>query len=375
MDRGNYVEALYTDFTKAFDRVDIKLLLFKLQRAGFSSELLTWIESYLTNRIQSVQFKGKISNHVNATSGVPQGSHLGPLLFILFVNDVTLILKRLRVLIYADDMKLYMEILNKADLVEFQREVDVFHNWCLKSLLDINVKKCYIISFTRKREPSNFNCLLGNEQVVRQTKVRDLGVLLDSKLSFVDHYNSVIHKSQSMLGFIKRFSYHFNDPYTIKTLYVSYVRSILEYCSVVWSPYQDVHSNRIESVQKQFLLFALRKLGWASYPLPSYESRCMLINLETLKKRREIACIAFINDLISQRTQSEDLLASLNFYAPFRSLRSRNIFQLKSLRTSYAINGPMSSLMNIYNKYCEIIDLTMSRPLLRKVLNSRSNDT
>lgn len=140
MDRGNFVETLYTDFSKAFDRVNISLLLLKLERLGFSHKLLNWIESYLTGRTQLVRFKGKISAPVEVTSGVPQGSHLGPLLFILFVNDVTFVLNKLKVLIYADDMKLYMEINDETALVDFQKEVDQFYKWCLKNLLDINVK-------------------------------------------------------------------------------------------------------------------------------------------------------------------------------------------------------------------------------------------
>lgn len=371
MDRGNFVETLYTDFSKAFDRVDISMLMFKLKKLGFESGLLRWIESYLTNRTQTVRFKGHLSVPVKVTSGVPQGSHLGPLLFILFVNDVTLVLNRLKVLIYADDMKLYMEIKHKSDIQQFQQEVDIFYIWCKKSLLDLNVKKCNIISYTRKRNPEHASCTLAHQVVERCYQIRDLGVIMDSKLTFIDHYNTIINRANSMLSFIKRFSYHFVDPYTIKTLFVTYVRSILEYCSVVWSPYQDVHSNRIESVQKQFLLYALRKLGWNSFPLPCYESRCMLINIETLEKRREIASVTLVNDLVSQRISSENLLGKLNFYAPTRSLRTRKIFVLNSYRTEYAMAGPVNSMMSLYNKYCEVIDLTMSRNALRKILNTR----
>lgn len=338
---------------------------------GLTRTLLKWIESYLTDRTQVVRFKGKTSTAVNVISGVPQGSHLGPLLFILFVDDVNLVLNRLNVLIYADDMKLYMEICSRLDLQHFQDEIDVFYNWCTKSLLDINVKKCNIISYSRKHTTHDFTCTLGNQLIVRCNKIRDLGVILDSKLTFVDHVNTTIHRAYNMLGFIKRFSFHFKDPYTIKTLYVAYVRSILEYCTVVWSPYQETYIGRIESVQKQFLLFALRKLGWTTFPLPSYESRCMLINIETLKKRREIAMISFINDIISQRINSVNLLASLNFYAPSRILRIRNLFHVTPQRTIYAKNRPINRMMNIYNKYCEIIDVTMPKAKLRKILTSR----
>ena len=150
MDKGNQVETLYTDFSKAFDRVDIPLLLFKLSKIGFDPRLLKWIQSYLTDRTQKVRFKSSLSSVVNVTSGVPQGSHLGPLLFILFVNDVEHVLKVLNVLIYADDMKLLLEIRRDSDLELFQRKVDSFHTWCMKSLLKLNVKKCNSISFNQE---------------------------------------------------------------------------------------------------------------------------------------------------------------------------------------------------------------------------------
>ena len=373
MDRGYSVQALYTDFSKAFDRIDIPMLILKLQKFGIESRLLKWIESYLTNRTQSVKLHNEISKRINVTSGVPQGSHLGPLLFIIYVNDISVLLKRLKVLIYADDMKLYMTIKDSNDDISFQEEVDIFIEWCSKSLLELNVKKCNNITFTRKRTISNQTISLGNQVVSKCNTIRDLGVILDSKLTFVDHYNCIIHKASNMLSFIKRFSYNFHDPYTLKTLYISYVRSILEYCSLVWSPYQTIHEQRIESVQKQFLLYALRKLNWSTNPLPSYEARCKLIDLEPLQHRREFFHISFVNDIMSQRVSSAELLWKLNFRAPSRPLMSRHqIFSIKFYRTDYAKFQPINKMMSIYNKYCNIVDLTMSRQQLKKSLKDEA---
>lgn len=366
MDKGNYIEALYTDFSKAFDRVDISLLLFKLSKLGFNPRLLKWIESYLTDRTQRVRFKGNLSKIVNVTSGVPQGSHLGPLLFILFVNDVEYVVKYLQVSIYADDMKLFMEIRKASDLEIFQNEIDIFFSWCSKNLLELNVKKCNSITFTRKLNITHKVVTLGEKIVERRNLVRDLGVILDSKLTFVDHYNNITYKASNMLGFIKRFSFNFNDPYTIKTLYVTYVRPLLEYCSVVWAPYQVAHINRIESIQKQFLLFALRKLGWAHLPLPSYAARSMLIHLDSLENRRDFAMIAFINDVISNRICSPTILENLNFSAPTRLLRNRNLFLINYHRTDYAKHGPLNRMMSCYNTHSDRIDMTMSRDMLKK---------
>ena len=367
MDKGRYVDALYTDFSKAFDRIDIPLLIFKLKQLGFEQDLLKWIESYLTHRSQTVSFCGHLSQSVNVTSGVPQGSHLGPLLFILFVNDVTSILNHLKVLIYADDMKLYMTISEQKDIVLMQHEINLFYKWCNKNLLELNINKCHVISYSRKHSTIDYTYSLGQQNVSRSDKIKDLGVILDSKMTFTEHFNVIIHKANNMLCFIKRFSYNFNDPYTIKTLFISFVRPILEYCSIVWSPHQIIHAERIESIQKQFLLYALRKLGWRSFPLPSYAARCMLINIQTLKKRRDFSMICFINDIVSHRIDCNEILSHLNFYAPVRSLRTRNLFYTNTHRTNYALNEPVSRIMKTYNNVCENIDVCMSKNALKRI--------
>lgn len=242
-------------------------------------------------------------------------------------------------------MKLFMKIKDEADSAVFQSEINIFYEWCSHSLLQLNIKKCITILFSRKIIKPDIIVKLDNKPVEKCSIVRDLGVMLDSKMTFTEHYNTIIFKATNMLNFIKRFSYNFQDPYTLKTLFIAYVRSILEYCSIVWSPHIKTHENRIESVQKQFLLFALRKLRWTVFPLPPYDARCMLISLESLAKRREFASLSFINDLIANRINAPELLQTLNFYDPPRVLRPREPFALRFHRTDYAKNGPVNRMM------------------------------
>lgn len=279
----------------------------------------------------------------------------------------------MKVLIYADDIKLFLEIKDAKDIITFKEEIQIFHTWCQKSLLQLNIKKCNSITISRKQKLPDITVTLGNQIVEKCDRVRDLGVILDSKLTFTDHYNTIINRANNMLGFIKRFCYNFHDPYTIKTLYIAYVRSILEYCSIVWSPFSITHEERIESVQKQFLLYALRKLGWTVFPLPSYTARCMLINIQTLKERREFAMISFVNDIVSHRIDSIELLSSLNLYTPSRHLRNRNIFATNRHRTNYAKFGPLNQMMDTYNKHCDNIDFTMTKTKLKQYFNSSHN--
>ena len=157
---------------KLYIRTSVKHLteqtLFKLQKMGIEPGLLNWINSYLTNRVQNVRFLNIISRPVQVTSGVPQGSHLGPLLFILYVNDISFLLKRLNVLIYADDMKLYIEIRNANDLIVFQNEINTFYTWCSKSLLQLNVKNViqqYLVEKIIHQAPIYFQAIKQSKNV------------------------------------------------------------------------------------------------------------------------------------------------------------------------------------------------------------------
>jgi len=183
-----------------------------------------------------------------------------------------------------------------------------FQEWCRYNLLNLNYLKCNFMTFYRGT-PTFMSYSLQNMSLDRIYSVIDLGVLLDPKLKFDSHITSTVNKAMSVLGFLKRWSKEFDDPYTTKLLFTSLVRPNLEYCSSVWilrTQYQ-VHIDRIESVQKQFLLFALRGLNWdQNVRLPSYSSRLLLINLPSLISRRIMLGTIFMNIVKHISTKSKD---------------------------------------------------------------------
>ena len=126
-------------------------------------------------------------------------------------------------------------------------------------------------------------------------------------------------------------------------------------------------------MQKQFLLYALRNLRWTSFPLPSYDERCRLIDIQSLKARREFAMMSFVNDIVSQRVDSPEILSKLNLYVPSRNLRTRTLFSLNHQRNNYAKYGPINQMMLVYNQHCEAIDFSMSRTKLKQYFNSTRN--
>ena len=149
MDESNDVHSIYTDFSRAFDKVSHKLLLHKMSmQFGFKNNVLLWFESYLNNRQQRVVLNGLESLWVNVTSGVPQGSILGPTLFLLYVNDLPTVVNSTECLLFADDAKFYKRIKSFTDCLLLQADIDSLMQWCSDWKISINVGKCAFIKFT-----------------------------------------------------------------------------------------------------------------------------------------------------------------------------------------------------------------------------------
>jgi hypothetical protein len=158
--------------------------------------------------------------------------------------------------------------------------------------------------------PIEFVYSINDTALERVDEIKDLGVIMDGKMSFLSHF-AIISKSSRMLGFIKRFSRDFRDPYTHKTLNTSLVRPNLEHASCVWSPHQSVHSERLERVQHNFIRYAVRRLPWGVWP--AYDARCLLIGIEVLSDRRIVASFLFARDILVGRVDYADLALMLRF--------------------------------------------------------------
>ena len=199
MDSSYQTDAIYLDLKAAFDRVDHEILFSKMKRLGVSSEAVCWFRSYLTGRSVSVKIGTTASNRFSNLSGVPQGSNLGPLLFSIFINDVSLLLPPGCRLFYADDTKLFKEIKCLDDCSELQKHLTTFVDWCSTNCLTLSVEKCNIISFQRKRSPIEYDYTISNQDLNRVQCIKDLGVLLDTELTFKIHYDGIIAKANRQL--------------------------------------------------------------------------------------------------------------------------------------------------------------------------------
>lgn len=350
MDSGGQVDAVYTDLKAAFDRVDHCILLGKLEKLGVSDSMISWFTSYLTDRSLCVKIGASQSEVFTNISGVPQGSNLGPLLFSLFINELSRLLPPGCRLFYADDVKMYMIINSIADCEDLQQIVDHMQSWCSRNYLTLSINKCNVISFYRKKKPIRFDYSISGQILERVSQVRDLGVTLDCALTFKPHYNDVLNKANRQLGFIFKISEDFRDPLCLRALYCSLVRSILEFSAVVWCPYQACWIARFESVQRKFVRYALRHLPWRDASnLPSYGDRCRLLGIDTLETRRRNAQAVFAAKIIIGEIDSPQLLRQLYFYAPERVMRQRNFVHLATRNRQYGMNEPIRAVANAFN--------------------------
>lgn len=191
IDEGGQTDVIYMDFSKAFDKISHNILLYKLGVIGFSPALLKVFHSYLCARKQFVYCSGCSSKDVFPTSGVPQGSVLGPLLFSVFINDISHILN-VDYLLYADDLKIFTKVKSTADCVKLHGNLNQVLNWCKVNELPVNKTKCYVMSFSKMKNSIYFDYSILGELVSRPNIVHGLGVKFDRKLSFSAHFDYVV---------------------------------------------------------------------------------------------------------------------------------------------------------------------------------------
>lgn len=346
-ERKVQVDSVYTDFSKAFDRVSFQLLLAKLEAMGFHPSLLAWLKSFLEGRTQSVKINNFISTPIPVLSGVPQGSHCAPLLFNLFVNDVSKIIKNSTVSMFADDLKIYRTIERWEDSVALQRDLDALCDWARINNLTLNVGKCCYISFFRGGERFNTRYSIGNENLNYSAVIKDLGVWFDEKLSFAEHVARISLKGLNILGFVTRNCRGLSLS-VAKLLYISLVRSNMEYATVVWSPFYQTHKDTLERVQNRFLRYAGLRLN---IPFVDYHRSVvlMMMGLETLERRRGYFDVCYVYKVIHGLIDSPPLLSRIGLSVPTRTLRNSNLFFIPFHSTNYGQHSPIDRTLRVLN--------------------------
>ena len=276
---GQVVDTIYLDFAKAFDTVPHCRLLGKLASYGIKGKILNWIKSFLSGRTQIVKVNGENSTPVSVKSGIPQGSVLGPILFVIYINDLPEVISS-QIYLYADDTKLLREITSIEDSLKLQSDLTLLKDWSENWLLRFNPDKCKVLTlgkFQNIRHTHRYS--LCGKELEHVFEEKDLGVTVDSDLKFEEHISTVVKKANSIVGLIRR-SFSFLDCELFKKLFVTFVRPHLEYAQAVWSPHLLKHIRMIENVQVRAtkLVDGIKGLN--------YEERLKKLDLPTLTYRR-----------------------------------------------------------------------------------------
>ena len=221
---GKSFDVIYTDFSKAFDSVPHERLFVKMESLGIKGDILNWIKSFLRGRTQCVNVDGAFSSWRKVISGIPQGSVIGPLLFVIFINDMPDEVKHNFCKLFADDCKLY-GIVEATGENFVQTDLTSLEEWSKVWQLPFNAKKCKVMHFGYNNP--NRSYILNGLALDPVTSEKDLGVMVDNKLKFHVHAAAATKKANQMLGVIKR-TYVTRDATTMATLYKSMVRPHME---------------------------------------------------------------------------------------------------------------------------------------------------
>jgi hypothetical protein len=281
LDMGANIDCIYLDFRKAFDTVPHKRLAMKLQAYGIKGNALEWVKEFLKDRKQRVVLGNSVSNWTGVTSGVPQGSVFGPVLFLVFINDLPLLVKSF-VELFADDTKVYATVQDENDN-KLQEDLDALCRWSEAWLLGFNISKCKVMHLGRNNPKLAYfmtSQLEAPKQIIKVQEEKDLGITCDPTMKFSKHIANCASKANQILGLVRRtFEYLDKDMFLI--LYKTLVRPHMEYGSTLWNPCQKKDIRCLEKVQRRAtkLVKGLNNL--------SYSERLIRLGLPTLEYRRK----------------------------------------------------------------------------------------
>ena len=286
LDKSNSVLSIFIDFSKAFDTVPHDLLIKKMEFYGIRGALNDWFKDYLSNRSQKTSIDGYLSNTDSISLGVPQGSVLGPILFLLFINDLPNISKLFYTILFADDATLTLVGSNQYDLITLANaELDKFYHWCISNRLSVNILKTTYIMFGNSHVNNPPPLLMKSnytyEIIKRTTETKFLGIYYDQKLSFKAHINHLTQKLSRTCGLIYRVK-DIMPTYVLKNMYHAHVGSIINYCNIIWSNICPSNLKPLTLIMKR-IIRNITKSEFLAHTEPLFK-RMKILDLEGIRK-------------------------------------------------------------------------------------------
>ena len=338
IDKNLQTDVILLDFSKAFDKVSHGILINKMHLYGINQYIILWMKSFLFGRTQRVLIDNKYSSFSPVTSGVPQGSVLGPLLFLIYINDLpSVVSKDTHVKLFADDSAVYRTIKTKSDCETLQKDLESLQQWERNNLMEFHPDKCQLLTVTYKKKTINFDYFIHNQIIEKTDQAKYLGINLNSKLSFNSHIDLICKKAHHTLSFLQRNFGTCHKDLKIQ-LYKSHVRPLLEYCNTVWDPFTKRNMDKVEAVQRRGARFVhssfsylkpvttlLQDLGW--HPLNGRRAKAKLMLL--FKARNDLVDIPLDCLYMSQKHNTRNCS---NYFVPFcRTNTHKNSFYNSSI--------------------------------------------
>ena len=343
MAQGHQTDMVLLDFSKAFDKVNHAKLLYKLQQNGVCGPTLLWIQAFLSGRTQSVVVEGEESDQVRVSSGVPQGSVLGPLLFLLYINDLPEGIKS-QVRLFADDTAVYLTVDCLDDSRALQQDLDKLQRWEAAWDMEFNPSKCQVLHITRSRRPTQSQYILHGQVLEATSSARYLGVDISSDLSWNKHINRMSNTANKTLGFLRR-NIKTQHEGIKETAYKTLVRPQLEYSSSVWCPFTKQNSDKIEKVQR-------RAIRWVKNNYSPYESVTAMqsaLGWRSLEFRRLDAKLCMLYKIVHNLVA---IPIPPYFQTPVRRTRHMHPFYFRQIHThsSYYKFSFFPMTISLWNK-------------------------
>ena len=327
-------DCIYLDYAKAFDKVDHEILIHKLKCYGIQGQLLNWIESFLKDRSQCVSVNGTHSYSSKVQSGVPQGTVLGPLLFLIFVNDMNTCIKHSFISSFADDTRIKKAIASCGDVLELQEDLNSVVKWTAENNMMLHEKKFEYVNHSTGESKLLKELPFTSELyqyttpsgtlISPVTSVRDLGVKIKPDLSWSPHIDDIVDSANKMSSWILSV-FSSRDTETMLTLYKTLVRSRVEYSCPLWTPSKVEDIAKLEQVQRHFTA----KIS--GYKDLHYWDRLSGLNLMSLQRRRERYCLLHLHKVIYNEVAND-----LNIKTQYNDRRGLSVTIPPILKTTKA---------------------------------------
>ena len=291
---------VYFDFQKAFDSVNHDIILQKLKyQYNIDGKLLQFFVNYLKGRFQQVVIGNEKSKTQAVTSGVPQGSIVGPILFVLFINDITSNLTPgTNISLYADDTKIWRRIKTQDDHWILQSDINRLENWATINKMKFHPDKTNILSVSNSTITDNsFIYTIGSIPIEYTPCQKDLGIKIVSKLIWTEHSNFIYSKANQKLGLLKRTCNFVSNTRKRRSLYLTQVRSQFEHCPIVWRPFSTACLDRLETIQKRGFKWILNDISASLSSILQYLQKCKELDILPIKVRFDLKDLIFFHEI------------------------------------------------------------------------------